>query len=127
VVSDSAWKNGGCAEYEKNLQRALDDAHAGKASVLIVWPLDWSVREGAEDALRLLSVSNGATALSCRQGKWLNGSPEVQDILVTFASWMAKRELARCSERIRVGLVRRHAEGGPVGRRHANQARARQS
>jgi hypothetical protein len=28
VVSDSAWKNGGCAEYEKTLQRALDDARA---------------------------------------------------------------------------------------------------
>lgn len=28
VVSDSAWKNGGCAEREKTLQRALDDARA---------------------------------------------------------------------------------------------------
>jgi hypothetical protein len=92
-----------------------------------LWTLDWSVREGAKDALRLFVSSDGATELSCRQGKWLNGSPEVQDILVAFASWMAKRELARCSERIRAGLVRRHAEGGPVGRRHANQARARRS
>jgi hypothetical protein len=51
----------------------------------------------------------------------------VQDILVAFASWMAKRQLARCSERIRADLVRRHAEGGPAVYRHANQARARQS
>ncbi len=73
------------------MQRALDDAHAGKASVLIVWTLDWSVREGAEDALRLFVSSDGATALSCRQGKWLNGSPEVQDILVALLAGLLAR------------------------------------
>jgi DNA invertase Pin-like site-specific DNA recombinase len=51
----------------------------------------------------------------------------VQDLLVAFAGWMAEREPARCSERIRAGLVRRRAEDGPVGRRRADQARARQS
>jgi hypothetical protein len=44
------------------------DAHAGKFSVLIGWTLDWSVREGAEDALRIFVSSDGATALSCREG-----------------------------------------------------------
>lgn len=36
-VSDSAWKNGGGAEYTATLKRALNYAHAGKFSVLIVW------------------------------------------------------------------------------------------
>ena len=47
---------------------------------------------------------------------WLNGSPEVQDILIAFAGGMAERESARRSERIRAGLARRQAEGKPVGR-----------
>jgi putative DNA-invertase from lambdoid prophage Rac len=47
---------------------------------------------------------------------WLNGSPEVQDVLVAFAGWMAQQESSRRSERIRAGLARRKAEGKPVGR-----------
>ena len=50
------------------------------------------------------------------QESWLNGSPEVQDILVAFAGWMAERESARRGERIKAGLARRQAEGKPVGR-----------
>ena len=48
---------------------------------------------------------------------WLNGSPEVQDVLVAFAGWMAQQESRRRSERIRAGLERRRAEGGHVGRK----------
>lgn len=47
---------------------------------------------------------------------WLNGSPEVQDVLIAFAGWMASQESKRKSERIRAGLERRRAEGKPVGR-----------
>ena len=47
---------------------------------------------------------------------WLNGSPEVQDVLVAFAGWMAQMESRRKSERIKAGLARRQAERKPVGR-----------
>lgn len=116
TVSDSAWKSGG-AEYKATLKRALDDAHAGKFSVLIVWALDRIVREGAEDALRVFRQfrQRGCIVVSVKES-WLNGSPEVQDILIAFAGWMAERESARRGERIRAGLARRQAEGKPVGR-----------
>src|ERR1035441_7839583 len=55
TVSDTAWKNGGGPEYRQTLKQALDDAHAGKFSVLIVWALDRIVRDdegGAEAARR---------------------------------------------------------------------------
>jgi DNA invertase Pin-like site-specific DNA recombinase len=117
TVSDSAWKNGGGAAYKKTLQRALDDAWAGKFSVLIVWALDRIVRNGAEEALRIFRQFNdrGCTVVSVKES-WLNGSPEVQEILIAFGGWMAKRESDRRSERIRAGLARRRAEGKPVGR-----------
>jgi DNA invertase Pin-like site-specific DNA recombinase len=117
TVSDSAWKNGGGAEYKKTLQRALDDAWTGKFSVLIVWSLDRIVRNGAEEALRIFRQFNdrGCTVVSVKES-WLNGSPEVQEILIAFGGWMAKRESDRRSERIRAGLARRRAEGKPVGR-----------
>jgi DNA invertase Pin-like site-specific DNA recombinase len=120
LVSDSAWKNGGGPEYRKALRQALDDAHAGKFSVLIVWALDRIVRDdesGAEAALRIFRQfrQRGCTVVSVKES-WLNGAPEVQDILIAFAGWMASRESARRSERIKTGLAKRSAEGKPVGR-----------
>jgi len=117
-VSESAWnggKDGG--EYRRTLKQALDDAHAGKFSVLIVWALDRITREGAEGALRIIRQfrERGCTVVSVKES-WLNGSPEIQDVLVAFAGWMAQQESARRSERIRAGLERRRAEGKPVGR-----------
>jgi DNA invertase Pin-like site-specific DNA recombinase len=117
TVSDSAWKNGGGAEYRATLKQALDDAHAGRFKVLVVWSLDRIVREGAEDALRIFRQfrQRGCMVVSVKES-WLNGSPEVQDLLIAFAGWMAERESARRSERIKAGLDRRKAGGKPVGR-----------
>lgn len=117
-VSESAW-NGGRdgGEYRNTLKAALDDAHRGEFSVLIVWALDRITREGAEGALRIIRQfrERGCTVVSVKES-WLNGSPEIQDVLVAFAGWMAQQESSRRSERIRAGLARRKAEGLPVGR-----------
>jgi len=117
TVADSAWKDGGGPQYRAALKLALDDAHAGRFSVLVVWSLDRIVREGAEEALRIIRQfrQRGCTVVSVKES-WLNGAPEVQDILVAFAGWMAQRESERRSERIKAGLVRRKADGLPVGR-----------
>jgi DNA invertase Pin-like site-specific DNA recombinase len=67
----------------------------------------------------------GCTIVSVKES-WLNGAPEVQDVLVAFAGWMAQQESARRSERIRAGLERRKAAGLPVGRaRGAKDAKPR--
>ena len=98
----------------------LDDAHAGKFGVLVIWALDRIVRDdesGAEAALRIFRQfrQRGCMVVSVKES-WLNGSPDVQDILIAFAGWMAERESARRSERIKAGLARRRAEGKAVGR-----------
>jgi len=38
-------------------------------------------------------------------------------VLIAFAGWMAGREPARTSERIKAGLAKRAAQGKPAGRR----------
>lgn len=120
TTADSAYKNGGGTDYKRTLQQALDDAHAGKFKVLVVWALDRIVRDeesGAEAALRIIRQfrQRGVQVVSVRES-WLNGSPEVQDVLVAFAGWMAQMESRRKSERIKAGLARRQSEGKPVGR-----------
>lgn len=117
-VSDSAWnggKDGG--EYQRTLERAMDDAWQGQFKVLVVWALDRITRGGAEDTLRILRElrQRGCTLVSVKES-WLNNSPEVQDVLVAFAGWQAQMESARRSERIKAALARRRAEGKPVGR-----------
>ena len=85
--------------------------------MLVVWALDRITREGAEGALRIIRQfkQRGCTVVSVRES-WLNAAPEVQDVLVAFAGWMAQQESRRRSERIRAGLELRRAEGKPVGR-----------
>ena len=81
------------------------------------WALDRMTREGAEGALRLIRQfrERACTVLSVQE-PWLNASPEIADVLVAFAGWMAQQESNRRSERIKAGLARRRAEGKPVGR-----------
>jgi DNA invertase Pin-like site-specific DNA recombinase len=120
-VSDSAWNRG--TEYLATLKQAMDDAYAGQFEVLIVWSLDRLIREGAEQTRRLFRQfrQRGCTIVSVKES-WLNGSPEVQDLLLAFAGWMAERESARRSERVKAGLERKEREdpafrrGGKPGR-----------
>ena len=99
------------------LKQALDDAHAGKFQVIVVWALDRINREGAEGPLWLIRQfkHRGCILVSVKES-WLNAAPEVQDVLVAFAGWMARQESRRRSERIKAGLDRRRAQGKPVGR-----------
>jgi putative DNA-invertase from lambdoid prophage Rac len=117
-LDDSAWKDGqGGPVYQATLKQALQDAWAGKFKVIVVWSLDRISRNGAEDVLRLVRQfrERGVTLLSVQE-PWLNSSPEIQDVLLAFAGWMAQQESNRKSERIRAGLARRKAQGLPVGR-----------
>jgi DNA invertase Pin-like site-specific DNA recombinase len=116
-LSDSAWRDGkGGPEYRTTLKRAQDDAWRGEFDVLIVWSLDRIVRTGAEEALRMIrQFRERNCAILSVQESWLNGSPEVQDLLVAFAGWMAEQESKRRSERIKAGMQRRRAEGKPMG------------
>ena len=58
--------------------------------MLIVWSLDQIVRNGAEEALRIFRQfsDRGRTVVSVKES-WLNGLPEVQEILIAFGGWMA--------------------------------------
>ncbi len=114
-VSDSAW-NGGKAggEYQRALKQALDDAWAGKFSVLIVWAVDRMTRGGAEDALRLVRLfrERGCTVVSVSES-WLSTAP---DVLLAFAGWVAQQESKRRSERVRAGIEARRMKGTWRGR-----------
>jgi DNA invertase Pin-like site-specific DNA recombinase len=115
-LDESAW-NEGSRVYRETLARALDDAHRGCFQVLVVWALDRLTRADIEGTLRLLRRfrERGVTVVSVQES-WLNGSPEIQELLVAISAWVAKKESDRRSERVRAGLARRRDEGKPLGR-----------
>ena len=114
---ESAWnggKDGG--EYKRTLKQALDDAHAGKFKVLIVWASTGSPAKVPRGCCGSSASSRARRDGRIHQGDLAQRRPEIQDVLVSFAGWMAQQESTRRSERIRAGLERRKAEGRPVGR-----------
>lgn len=119
ILDDSAWKDGiGGPEYRRELKAAQEAAWRGEFEVIVVWALDRITRLGAEDALRLVRIfrERDCTLLSVRES-WLNSSPEIVDVLVAFAGWMAQQESARRSERTKAGMERARAEGKQIGGR----------
>jgi len=117
TVYDSAWQRGGGPYYRQALQEALDGAWRGDFSTIVVWSLDRIIRTGAEDALRLIrKFRERDCMLLSVQESWLNSSPEIQDVLVAFAGWMAEAESARRSERTKAGLERARDAGVRLGR-----------
>jgi DNA invertase Pin-like site-specific DNA recombinase len=119
TISDSAWKDDvGGPEYQAAMKEMLDGAWRGEYSVVVVWALDRITRLGAEDALRLIRQfrERGAVLMSVKES-WLNSSPEIQDVLVAFAGWVAQQESVRRSERTKAGMARARAEGKQIGGR----------
>jgi DNA invertase Pin-like site-specific DNA recombinase len=127
TISDSAWKNGGGPEYKAAVQQAQDDAWAGKFTVLVIWALDRLVRDGPEEALRLFRefAERGCIIMSVKES-WLNGSPDVQKLLISFAGWMSEQESRRRSERTKAGIdAKRRQQDLPVGRLKGSKDKGR--
>lgn len=118
-LSDTAFKNGGGARYKAELAALLSAAHRGEFTVVVVWAIDRIIRDedgGAEATLRLVrQLRERGCVLVSVQEDWLNGSSQVQDVLLAFAGWRAEQESKRRSERIKAGLEKRRTAGLPVG------------
>lgn len=93
--------------------------------MIVVWAVDRICREGIEELLKLIRElrERHATLVSIQE-PWLNGSDATTELLAGIAAWVAHQESARCSERIKLGLARRRAEGKPVGSRERRIARS---
>jgi len=71
----------------------------------------------AEDVLRIVrQFRERSCILPSVKESWLNSSPEVQQLLLAFAGWMAQRESAQRSERVRAAIARKKAKGTRTGR-----------
>jgi DNA invertase Pin-like site-specific DNA recombinase len=113
MLSDVSAFNGA---HRETLKAMLEDAWRGEFSVLVVWAADRVSRGGIEELLSLIrQLQERHCALVSVQEPWLNGSDATTELLVAISAWVAQQESQRRSDRIKVGLARRRAEGKPVG------------
>ena len=123
VTEDSAWAQPGNGrkgrEFDQARRELIEGAHLGRYSLVLVWAIDRLSRKGVEDTLATMRQVYEADAdIWSRQEPWLRTSdPHMRDLLVSIFAWQAQQESARRSERIKIGLARRKAEGKPVGGR----------
>lgn len=121
-VEASAWKG----KHRSDRERALQDARAGRYSVLLVWALDRLAREGPLDTLQVVDrfARLGVQVVS-KQEPWTEAAGELRDLLLAIVGWVARFESARRSERTRAGLERVRAEGKAIGRRAGSRDKQR--
>ncbi len=113
MVEESAWKG---AQHPA-LKAAMESARMGEYDTLLVWSLDRLSREGPEAMLGCLRrFRELGVTVELLQEPWVNGPPEMQELLASIMGWIAGVESTRRSERVRAGLARRKAAGQPIGR-----------
>jgi site-specific DNA recombinase len=102
-------------DHRRALEELLADAHRGCFNVVVMWAADRLSRGGIEELLRLIRrLREANVSLVSVQEPWLSGSDATTELLAAIAGWVAHQESKRRSERIRVGLERRRAEGKPI-------------
>lgn len=122
VTEDSAWAggqgNGKGAEFDRARSAMLAGVRDGEHPVVLCWAIDRLSRLGSEDMLRYLRLLAEAGAdVRSHEESWLNtADPFAREILIGVFATLAKYESQRRSERVKLGLARRKAEGLPVGR-----------
>jgi putative DNA-invertase from lambdoid prophage Rac len=118
ITEDSAWAEGH-AGFDKARAALLDGARLGRYQVVLTWAIDRLSRKGIEDTLRAMRklYETGCDIWSHEEGWLETADPHMRELLVSFMAWMAQQESNRRSERIKIGLERRRAEGKPVGRK----------
>jgi DNA invertase Pin-like site-specific DNA recombinase len=121
VTEDSAWQNGNGKgrEFDQARKELLNGARLGHYRVILVWAIDRLSRKGIEDTLATMRQLYEFDAdIWSHEEPWLETSePRMRELLVSFMAWMAQQESDRRSERVKLGLARRKAQGLPVGGR----------
>lgn len=117
------------ATYEENVSavkvrpafaRMMEDAHARRFDVLVIWAIDRFGRSMAGNLADVMALdARGVRIVSARES-WLEMDGPARALLVAVFSWVAEQERRRLSERTIAGMERARASGLHVGRPRAS-------
>lgn len=103
--------------HRPELERMLEDAHAGEFNTLLIWALDRLSREGPITAFQVVQqLQQAKVQVVSLTEPWADTAGPFAELLTLLMGWLAHQESARLAERIRAGVARRKAEGKAVGR-----------
>jgi DNA invertase Pin-like site-specific DNA recombinase len=117
IVGLSAWNARTAAEIKR---RFLAPIVAGRADTLCVWALDRVTRGGIEPTLafiRELETHLGASLFSLQE-PWASSAtqdPSTRQLIASLMAWVAERESARKSERVRAKVHAKRNRAGVLG------------
>lgn len=101
------------------LKRLLADAESGKLSgaVLLIWSLDRLTRGGIAETFQLIGKLGryGVKIASVRE-PWLDAGSPTYELLLSLASYFAREETRKISERVKAGLIAARQRGVVCGR-----------
>ena len=99
------------------LASLIADTRQRKFQAVLVWALDRLSREGALAILSLVNkLSSCGVKVLSYQESWTEASGELAELLYALASWVARMESQRRSERTKASLARVKAQGKCLGR-----------
>lgn len=113
----SAWNPKTAAEVKR---RFLAPIVAGRADTLALWALDRAVRGGIEPTLafiRHLEEHLGASLFSLQE-PWASSAtqdPATRELVASMMAWVAERESARKSERVRAKVHAKRNRASVLG------------
>jgi putative DNA-invertase from lambdoid prophage Rac len=104
------------AKVRPEFNRMMNDAHAGKFDILVVWALDRLGRSMVGNLTTVLKLDSlGVEVISVKE-PWLDVGGPVRSLLIAVFGWVAEQERIRIVERTRAGLEHARAKGVRLGR-----------
>jgi putative DNA-invertase from lambdoid prophage Rac len=97
-------------------ERMMNDAKAGKFTVLVVWALDRFGRNMGGNIADILALDKAGVKVVSVKEPWMDTGGPVRELLVAIFSWVAQQEKARLIERTKAGLALAKARGIVLGR-----------
>lgn len=99
------------AKKRPQFEQMMQDAQAGKFTVLVIWAIDRFGRLMAGNIRDLLALDQlGIKVLSARE-PWLDTAGPVRELLIAIFSWVAQQERDRLIERTNAGIAHAKASG----------------
>lgn len=97
-------------------QALFADAHLRRFDLVLFWSLDRFSREGALPTLQYLNQLQGwGVGYKSLTEQYLDSVGLFQEAIISLLATLAKQERIRLSERTKVGMARRRAEGVQIG------------
>lgn len=127
IIEEYVDRESGAVSERQAFQRLFIHAHQFKFNTVLFWALDRFSREGVRETLNYLKqLEDAGVSFKSYTEPYLDTLGPFRDALIGILASLAKQEVVRRSERVRVGMARAKAQGKRISRGPIPQATQRE-